>query len=135
MKQYVVDTSAIYAFVYNGDKNHQRISQFIRDQAGKSQFLVSHYVFDEIMTLLKSHFGADKAIQTGRLLRSSRLFQLIPLTSEDEEETWNIFQRHVDKEWSYTDCASLALLHRLNLREAVAFDHHFQQMDLIVHPR
>ena len=135
MRTFVVDTSAIYAYVYQGDVNYQRIHAFIQQHGRNGRFLLSNYVFDETMTLLKSHFGAETAVRAGQMLRDSQLFQLVYLTAADEQATWDIFQRYLDKRWSYTDCACLALLRRLGIQDAIAFDRHFHQMGVIVHPQ
>jgi uncharacterized protein len=134
LKTLLIDTSAIHAYSYEGDINHGRIRAFLKREARDSQFVVSNYVFDETMTLLKSHFGAYRAIQVGQMVRSSRLFQLIYLTPEDEQSTWEIFQKYADKRWSYTDCSVLALMRRMGVNDVVAFDDHFQQMGVAVHP-
>jgi predicted nucleic acid-binding protein len=41
---------------------------------------------------------------------------------------WALFQKYDDKDWSYTDCATLALARRLNIGKVFSFDHHFSQM-------
>jgi len=55
-------------------------------------------------------------------------FRFYRLAVEDADETWDIFSRYVDKEWSYVDCSLLAVARRLQLRQIFAFDHHFDQM-------
>jgi uncharacterized protein len=134
VKRCLIDSSAIHAYAYQGDINHNRIRLFLNSQTRDSQLVVSNYIFDETMTLLKSHFGTYQAIAVGRILRKSPLFQLVYLTPEDEQETWQLFQKYADKEWSYTDCATLALMRRMGLNEVLTFDNHFRQMGVTVHP-
>jgi predicted nucleic acid-binding protein len=66
----------------------------------------------------------------GLRLRNSRLVELITFTNELEAATWRIFTHYLDKAWSYTDCASLALAQQCKLSQAFTFDHHFVQMGL-----
>ncbi|MDT7605420.1 MAG: uncharacterized protein QOF61_3417 [Acidobacteriota bacterium] len=40
---------------------------------------------------------------------------------------WEIFRDYADKDWSFTDCASKALIERLGIKTAFAFDRHFRQ--------
>lgn len=134
MKSFIVDTSALYAFIYKGDKNHHRIQQFIQQNATQSRFVVSNYIFDETMTLLKSHFNPIIAIQAGKVIRNSDLFTYLFLTQTDESKTWEIFVQYNDKEWSYTDCSCLALMQRLRIKDILAFDHHFTQMGVNLLP-
>ena len=37
------------------------------------------------------------------------------------------FIRYNDKDWSFTDCVSRAVMSRLNIKSAFAFDVHFRQ--------
>jgi predicted nucleic acid-binding protein len=125
----LVDTGAIYAFVRATDANHRRAATFIRaclDE--RTTLLLPDLVFAETMTLLKSRAGPLVAIETGRALRRSPLYRWEPLGPDGERLAWDLFQRHDDKLWSYTDCAVLALAQRHRIGEVFAFDTHFDQM-------
>jgi predicted nucleic acid-binding protein len=39
-----------------------------------------------------------------------------------------VFRKHRDKDWSYTDCGLLVLSRRTGVRGIFAFDRHFSQM-------
>ena len=52
---------------------------------------------------------------------------MIRITQEDEERAWDIFCRHEDKGFSFTDCTSFALMERLGIDAVFAFDDHFAQ--------
>jgi predicted nucleic acid-binding protein len=54
--------------------------------------------------------------------------QVLYLTSGDIREAWGVFHSHRDKGWSFTDCTSYAVMRRLRLSQAFAFDRHFSQM-------
>jgi predicted nucleic acid-binding protein len=47
---------------------------------------------------------------------------------QPERETCALFQKYDDKDWSYTDCALLALAEHLKLNQVFAFDEDFDQM-------
>lgn len=132
-----MDTSAIYALTARRDRNHERAKAFLTAALGKgARFVLADVVFAETMTLIRAHHGAALAIRIGRELRSSALYQWQALGTDDERTTWSIFQQYDDKDWSYTDCALLALGRRLGVTEVFAFDVHFDQMaDLSAVPR
>jgi len=132
--QWIVDTSALYALVDRADINHLRAKGFLREQARPGSLLLSNHVFDETMTLVKLRLGMPVARELGLRLRHSQLVEWVVLSSAEEQETWRVFSRHDDKSWSYTDCASLVLARRRNIREAFAFDRHFAQMGLVMRP-
>ncbi|MCX7855980.1 MAG: PIN domain-containing protein [Anaerolineae bacterium] len=131
MRQLLADTSFLVALVDAGDIHHAEAVAFLR-QLREAIVIVTDYVFDETMTFLKRRLGSEVALQAGRQLRESLVFQRLHLTEEDEESAWRIFQRYADKAWSYTDCASLAVMQRLGIHEILAFDRHFEQMPGIV---
>jgi predicted nucleic acid-binding protein len=49
------------------------------------------------------------------------------LSADDLESAWQFFRRYQDKDWSFTDCTSKAVLERLGIATAFAFDQHFRQ--------
>lgn len=52
----------------------------------------------------------------------------------DEDLAWEIAKKYKDKDFSYTDCLSFAVMTRLGCRRAFAFDQHFRQMSFLVFP-
>jgi predicted nucleic acid-binding protein len=38
-----------------------------------------------------------------------------------------LFEKHADKEWSFTDCVSFVVMRELGIRDAFTTDHHFEQ--------
>jgi predicted nucleic acid-binding protein len=125
----LVDTGAIYAFVTRTDPNHEAAKSFIRSWLEEDRvFLLADIVFAETMTLFKARLGVRIALRVGRELRRNPAYSWTRLGDEGERETWALFQRYDDKEWSYTDCAVLALSRREKVPRVFAFDHHFDQM-------
>ncbi len=130
----IVDTSGLYALVDRNDPNHRRASAFLKKQTQPGILLVSNHVFDEAMTLVKRRLSVHVTLQLGLRLRNSRLIELVTFSNAEEQATWRIFSRYSDKAWSYTDCACLALAEQRDTRRAFSFDHHFQQMGLVLLP-
>lgn len=128
MKNLLLDTSAAYALVNTRDKNHARAGQFLADWLGDSgAVLVTDSVFSESVTLIKARMGAAKAVEVGRTLRHAGLYHWTPLTPDDEAQAWAIFQKYIDKEWSFVDCGLWVVAQRLGV-SVFTFDHHFEQM-------
>ena len=46
----------------------------------------------------------------------------------------DIFERYDDKDFSFTDCVSFVILRAMGIKEAFAFDQHFDQMEFIRKP-
>jgi uncharacterized protein len=121
-----VDTSAWAALFVIDDPLHGMARNW--HEQNQEKLLTSDYILDELLTLLKTRFTLQAAIRAGHSLWSGRPCTLIYLTPKDIEQAWRIFRSHRDKGWSFTDCTSLALMQRLHLSSAFAFDKHFSQM-------
>lgn len=125
----LVDTGAIYAFVTRTDANHEAAKKFVESWLKRSgYFVLADVVFAETMTLLKARLGTQVALRVGRELRRNPAYTWMRLGEKGERDTWALFQRYDDKDWSYTDCAILALGHRERISQVFAFDRHFSQM-------
>lgn len=125
----LVDTGAIYAFVTRTDANHEAAKRFVESWLERSgYFVLADVVFAETMSLLKARLGTQVALRVGRELRRNPAYTWMQLGEKGEDDTWALFQRYDDKDWSYTDCAILALAHREGISQVFAFDRHFSQM-------
>ena len=58
------------------------------------------------------------------ILRSSRL-SLIQVDEETEQEAWAWLRRHDERVYSFVDATSFAVMRRLEIFEALAFDGDF----------
>jgi predicted nucleic acid-binding protein len=132
MCRVLMDTGAIYAFVDRADKHYQEAVTFVKSWISRrGVFILADLVFVETMTLLKARLGTQVALRVGRELRQNPIYVWTPLRPEGERDTWAIFQQY-DEEWSYTDCALLALSQRMEIPQIFAFDRHVKQMPGIV---
>ena len=96
--------------------------------SNNDHLLTSDYVVDEALTLIRAHYKRQTALDVGQALFGQRLAELHFLTGEEIGQGWAIFPSHSDKGWSFTDCTSFALMQKLGISNAFAFDRHFSQM-------
>lgn len=92
-----------------------------------SDLITTDYVVDELLTLLVSRSHRDIAVRIGEDFWTQTACDLEWAKEEDIWEAWRIFSTFDDKEWSFTDCVSYAVMKRLAIREAFALDEHFMQ--------
>ena len=127
MAQVLVDTSAIYALIDKDDSYHNRPVVILRSlpRHGLSPFL-TNFIVAESHALLLSRLGAE----TARAWLLDQNWPIEPVSLADEQKARQIIRRYTDKTFSYTDAASFAVMERLGVKEAFAFDPHFRQYGL-----
>lgn len=137
MKTIFVDTSAWVALMDSADKYHlQAISKLKMIMQKRWQLTTSSDVLDETYTLLFINTGYSQVLQFKQKLNgllSINLLKLAWITPEISEQAWQIFvQFNRDKEWSFTDCTSFAVMQNDDIDTVFTFDHHFLQMSKII---
>jgi hypothetical protein len=130
MKRVFVDTGAWYALVDKKDPDHGKAADFLRTNT--LPLITTNFVFGETVTLMRMRLGWNIAGDFGKKLRGSGLVSLVSLKDDDEERAWEIFLKYKDKNFSYTDCTSFALMERLRIDTAFSFDSHFKVMKVNV---
>jgi uncharacterized protein len=100
----------------------------------RTLLFTSNYVFAETYTALLVRLCRGEAIEWGRRFHAGRAIELIQVEQPVEQEAWSILETHTDKEWSYVDATSFALIERERFTAAFAFDRHFAQRGLSVLP-
>lgn len=123
-----VDTAAFLAVENRRDAHHEEALAF-RDAALRAGELLvtSDYVLAESYTIIRLRAGHAVAVGFGEDVRSSRVLRVEYLTPDLLEAAWQIFKTFADKEFSFTDCTSFALMEQLQISTAFTFDDHFRQ--------
>lgn len=86
--------------------------------------MTTDLIVAETWTLLCAHLGRAAALTFWETLRITRI-PIMTLDPVDLEAAWRIAQAFPDQAFSFTDCTSFALMERLGVLEAFAFDAHF----------
>ncbi|MFN9647740.1 MAG: type II toxin-antitoxin system VapC family toxin, partial [Pseudanabaena sp.] len=69
------------------------------------------------------------------IMVASQVLEIVWIDDAIANRSWQIFTKfNVDKEWSFTDCTSYAVMKQLNIAEAFILDHHFAQMGFVKQP-
>lgn len=96
--------------------------------------VTTDYVVDETLTTLRVRLGLDAAEAWWKQIDGSSRLRVEPIHERRQERARLIFFRYRDKDFSFTDCSSFAVMHELNIRSALTLDHHFRQMRFEVIP-
>jgi hypothetical protein len=121
----LVDTSAYFALVDKTDQHHSAAVSFIR--SNEVPLVTTDLIVIEALNLVQARLGHSHAIQLGRRLLNPALTTLLKVSEQDVAQAWRLFQRYRDKGFSFTDCTTFALMGRLHISTAFAFDIHFRQ--------
>ena len=120
----LVDTGAWYAVADRSDRHHARARQFFVDEAPRGRLLTTEVIVAETFTLIGAHIGRSAALEFWARLRAARI-PIATLEAVDLEAAWRIATAFPDQTFSFTDCTSFALMERLGVHDAFAFDAHF----------
>ncbi|MBI3398342.1 MAG: PIN domain-containing protein [Deltaproteobacteria bacterium] len=93
----------------------------------KIELITSEYVIDESITLIRYRVSHYAAVIFGDALFNSSIVKITDVQDEDRLKAWEIFKKYEDKELSFTDCASFAIMEKLKLHKAFTFDEHFKK--------
>jgi predicted nucleic acid-binding protein len=123
----LVDTSAIYALLDRDDANHRAARAALeRLRKRRDEPFLTSFVLAECHALLLARLGPDIA----RRWLVTLAWPVERTTAEDEEAAREIITNHSDKSYSFTDAASFAVMRRLRVPRALAYDRHFSQFGI-----
>jgi len=131
-----IDTSAFLALEDESDQYHEDALQFREHVLRKERYemITTLYILDETLTLIRFRIGIRASIDFSKKIRKSKVVKIVQVSREIEEKALDIFERYEDKDFSFTDCVSFVVMWELGIKEAFAFDEHFNQMGLIRKP-
>ena len=127
-----VDTGAWSALVDKDDSDHVAASTFLA--ANAHPMITTNAVFSETITLIRYRIGHEAARICGRKLKESTFVRMVTVTPADEDRAWEIFTGYQDQDFSFADCTSFAVMQRMKLDTAFAFDRHFNVLKFNVVP-
>lgn len=119
-----VDTSFWVATIAEDDSHHPEAVDLLGTNAG-GQFVTSNHVRGETWTFLNRRYGHGTAVAfidaLGRMVRVRVEF----VRRELEEEGLRWLVQRDEREYSFVDATSFALMRMLRIREALTFDADF----------
>jgi len=136
MPEVFLDTGYIIALESVRDQHHAAATEQWRQLSRRdARLLTTSFVFDEVITFFISRGRHSKAVEIGGRLLDSSAVRLVHVDEELFRAAFEYLKSRSDKLFSLTDCASFVLMERLGIREALAFDTHFEQAGFVRIPR
>jgi predicted nucleic acid-binding protein len=123
-----VDASAHIALARRDDEHHWDAVAVLKAlQRQRARLYTTNFVVAEAHAMLLRYLGNAAARRFLQDLDRSKVTILIRAEPADEAAARAIIYRQTDKDYSLTDAISFAVMTRLGLRQAFAFDKHFEQ--------
>lgn len=124
MERILVDSGAVLAWLDPGDEHHDEARGAAEALAAlRAELFQTQFLRAETHALLLARLGAHAARSW---LRTARL-PVLYATEADEAEATALVLGQKDKGFSLCEAISFALMRRMGVRTAFAFDKHFRQ--------
>lgn len=119
-----VDTSFWIAFAIPSDAHHVEATALLARHDNVS-LTTSNLIVGETWTFVRRCFGHDTALRLVDLIERAARLRTVRVESAAEDEAWRWLRARPEREYSFVDATSFALMRRLRIREALAFDDDF----------
>ena len=122
-----LDTGAFIAAADDTDHYHLPAVKFITSDFTRYQPVTSNFVLCETLNFLRNRAGYQAAVTFREKLVEKNAISIVTVNPLLEEQAWKIFKKYKDKDFSFTDCTSFAIMKALHIHTAFTFDSHFSQ--------
>ena len=135
-----VDTGLFYALQNTRAEHHDEARRALWTVAdGRyGRAYTSEYVFDEVITLVRSHRGYEEAkIVADRILGDGEYpdaYDFLTVTPGDFEDAFDVFETYRDHPLSFTDATTVALMDAHSIDVLLTFDSDFDGIVERLHP-
>lgn len=119
-----VDTSFWIAVRNRRDPNHEQATQLFREKANAA-LLTSSQVRGETWTFLRRRAGHRSAVEFLDAIERTQRLRIVWIDQTIELEALRWLKRHDEREYSFVDATSFALMRGRKIRDALAFDGDF----------
>jgi predicted nucleic acid-binding protein len=114
-----VDTSFWIALLSANDHRHREARRLAENGAGP--LLTTNHVAGETWTFVRRRHGQASAVACLRALRDVPTLTIVHVDEATEQDAWRWLERRDEREYSFVDATSFAVMRRRRMREALAF--------------
>jgi predicted nucleic acid-binding protein len=125
----ILDTSFIVAFYNTRDENHEKAVKLMEDiTKGKyGNLYITDYIFDESVTVIFIRLKSlSKTIKIGEVVRKS--VEMLEVERRVFEDAWKLFKTQRKTVFSFTDCTTLSIMRKRNIKNIATFDKDFKEI-------
>ena len=129
-----VDTGAWFAVAVRNDPDHEAAIRWL--ERNREPLITTDHVLAETATLIrmrdKTARGHRLAVEVASSLLRGQAGILQHVIAADLQTALQIFRDYSDHLFSFVDCTSFAVMKRLGIIHAFAFDSHFNEYPGII---
>ena len=118
------DTSFWVAARFRRDERHHEAIELLKEHREQT-LLTTNHVRGETWTFLRRRDDHTGAVEYLDMLDRTRRIRVERVSERLEDEALKWLRRHDEREYSFVDATSFALMRSLRIREALAFDGDF----------
>lgn len=123
-----VDSNILIALFNHEDALHGSVQKLWKDIEREYSFVISNFVFLETVTVLSQRRNKAVAQEAGREILRNPAFRHIHVDENLQEESWRIFQETENKNVSFVDCSTIALMQFKDISKLLTFDKEFKTL-------
>ena len=127
MSQLFVDTSYLCSFYNKSDSLHERAKKIL-PLLKNFQVVLSSFVLLECYTVLSQRVSKQHVLSFKEDMYDEKYYHTYWVDKMLEKEVWNIFSSIKDKNFSYVDASTLAIIKREKISHLLSFDTGFAQL-------
>ena len=125
------DTSWWLALTDPADQYH-RSAKDLAPLFEDRRIITSEMIFTELLNGLSGRGSIMRRMAVLMIATIRSHCQVIPQSGRLFDEALTLYAGRLDKAWSLTDCASMAIMTRRGITSVLTHDHHFEQAGFLV---
>lgn len=119
-----IDTNFYVSLENKADSNHARAKEILTSLIpANPQFFTTNLILYETATVISLRVGREAVIYFKDNFDPAT--RVLWLDKSTETKAWDLFKKVKDKNISFVDCYSFALLRELGIKEVLTFDRDF----------
>jgi len=119
-----VDTSFLAAYALGRDARHAE-ARLLADVHLVRPLVTTNLILSELWTLLRHRLGHPQTVEFLDRVQALPSLRLDRVSAAVEAESWEWLRTHDERAYAFVDATSFALMRKLRIREALAFDGDF----------
>ncbi len=122
----LIDTNLFISYRNEDDSKHKEALEIFKkiSEGNFGEYIISDYIFDEIVTVCSLRKSHDEAISLGNFLLEN--VNILKVTERIFEISWEIFKKNIN--FSFTDCTNLGLMKEFGIKKIATFDKDFKKI-------